>query len=79
MNAAKALAEGFTNHGKYFGIPVWLAEEGDGLRVAAKWPLGDALITLAATIEDFLREAFFPERPPMFQFWMGPKIEGVKE
>lgn len=75
MDAEHAVAVGFTHHGKYFGIPVWIAPDKDFM-VATKWAPMEYVMTAAHHIEALLREVFWPEEEPIFQFLLGPEIEG---
>jgi hypothetical protein len=76
MTARRALADGFTHHGRYFGIPVWMGDiEDAGPTVAAKWAPLDFLIVLVHHIEGALASWMFPDAEPMFQFLLGPAIE----
>lgn len=77
MTAKQAKGQGFTHHGKYFGIPVWIGglEDSDGLLVAAKWAPLECLMSLFHGIEGLLRDIFFPDDEPCFQFLMGREIE----
>jgi len=79
----KAIEFGFTNHGKYFGIPCWLAEETDGaysgMMVAAKRVPMEYVFSLAIHVEQLLRDMFYPEEDPGFQFEIGPEIKREKE
>jgi hypothetical protein len=72
--AAQALAQGFTHHGKYFGLPIWLTAE-EGPAIACKWAPLEHLLPVVMWIEGTLRELFFPEREPAFQILQGPAIK----
>lgn len=74
MSAREALEEGFTHHARYFGIPVWFAEEGDGCRIAAKWPPMDYVIPIFADIEQFIALAFLSDQEG-FTFHVGAEID----
>lgn len=73
MTAKEALENGFTHHGKYFGIPVWVAPDEDFM-VATKWAPMEHVMTAAHYIEGFLRSVFRPDDEPVFQFLLGPAI-----
>ena len=77
MTAKEAVANGFTHHGKYFGIPVWVAPDKDFM-VATKWAPMEYVMTVAHVIEGFLRSVLQPDDEPVFQFLLGPEIEGGK-
>lgn len=74
MTAREAKAQGFTHHGKYFGIPVWIGHPGEQMMVATKWAPMEYLMTAFHFIEGFILATFFPEREPMFQFLVGDEI-----
>lgn len=46
--------------------------------VATKWAPMEYAMTAAHYIEGFLRSVFYPEDEPVFQFLLGPEIEGGK-
>lgn len=76
LPATEAKAQGFTHHGKYFGIPVWLGDpDSEAPMVAAKWAPLEFAITVASHIEGTLLWLFFPEREPAFQLLVGRRIE----
>jgi hypothetical protein len=75
MTAKEAKAQGFTHHGSYFGIPVWIGNPGEEMLVATKWEPMEYLMTAAHVVEGFLRGTFYPEQEPAFQFLVGPEIE----
>jgi len=70
----KAKQHGFTNHGRYFGIPCWLADEGEGMMVAAKWMPLEYIFSAFMHIEQTIRGMFFPGEDPGFQFDVGREI-----
>lgn len=74
MSKQEALSLGYTNHGKYFGLPVYLADDGPGLMVTAKCKWLNWAVDVIATVEGILRDTFRPQDPPGFQFWVGPRI-----
>lgn len=76
MTLVKAKEFGFTNHGKYFGVPVWLADmdDGEGMMVATKWMPFEYIFPALYHIEGFLRNLFFPDDDPCFQFSIGKEI-----
>lgn len=74
MTAKEAKAVGFTHHGKYFGIPCWIAPD-NGFIVATKWAPMEHVMTVAHYIEGFFRAVFFPHDEPVFQFLLGEEIE----
>lgn len=74
MTAEKAKEMGFTHHGKYFGIPCWLADMDGGMMVATKWMPFEYVFPLFCHIEGTLRDLFYPEDEPGFQFSVGRAI-----
>ena len=70
MTAAEAKAAGFTHHGSYYGIPLWMGDvDSDGPSVAVKWVPLDCVMDLFIHIEGL----FFPlvhgaDAEPMFMF-----------
>lgn len=76
MNESEALKNGFTHHGKYFGIPVWIDPDPEkGFLVATKWAPMEYLMTVFHHIEGVLRSTFFPNDEPVFQFLLGEEIK----
>lgn len=78
MTEKEAIAHGFTHHGKYFGIPIWVAPDTDFM-VATKWAPMEHVMTVAHYIEGFLRAVFHPGEEPVFQFSLGKEIEVGKK
>lgn len=74
MTAREAAEHGFTHHGKYFGIPVWIGDPDGDMLVATKWAPLEYLMTAFHHIEGFL-SSLFPEREAGFQFRVGPTIK----
>lgn len=77
MTAEEALAQGFTHHGKYFGIPVWIGHPEDtagGMLVATKWAPMEYAMSVAHVVEGLLRGMFYPDEEPSFQFLVGARI-----
>jgi len=68
MTERQAKANGFTHHGSYYGIPVWIRDPHGEFCVATKWAPFEWLMTAAHVFEGFLLSTFFPERPPAFRF-----------
>lgn len=65
----QALEIGFTHHGSYYGIPIWISDDAYPL-VAAKWAPMEYLITAGHYIEGFIQSVFYPndEQGFIFQF-----------
>jgi hypothetical protein len=78
ITKAQAVKEGFTNHGSYYGIPVWIANN-NYFMVAAKWEPMELAITAAQYVEGFISFIFYPDSEPEFMFKLGPKIDGSKK
>jgi hypothetical protein len=73
MTAKEAKACGFTHHGKYFGIPVWMGDPfGDVPLVATKWAPMEYLMSVAHVIEGTMRMVL--DEPPVFQFMVGKEL-----
>lgn len=66
MSEKEAANKGFTHHGSYFGIPVWLAPENPDFPVITKWEPMEYVMSLFIYIECFIRELCDDE--PSFQF-----------
>lgn len=74
MTARDALANGFTHHGRYFGIPLWIAPESESFPVATKWAPLELVMPLAHWLEGTLAGILYPDREPAFQFLVGAPI-----
>ena len=74
MTEKEAVSHGFTHHGNYYGIPIWVAPE-RGFMVATKWAPMEYVMTAAHYIEAFLRSVFYPDDEPTFQFSLGEEIK----
>ena len=74
MTIKQAKALGFTHHGSYYGIPVYIGDvDGDFLVSAKWWPL-DFVMDLASVVEAFILQTFYPEREPSFRFLLGDEL-----
>ena len=75
MTKREALANGFTHHGSYYGIPLWLAPYNPDFPVAAKWAPLEWLMSAFTFIEQTISSLVFPNDEPAFQFGIGEPIE----
>ena len=65
---------GFTHHGSYYGLPVWIGFDGMGeLSAGCKVPMCDFIMTLFHHIEGFMN--YTMGREQMFMFKVGKEIE----
>lgn len=74
MSADEARSNGFTNHGSYYGIPLWITDS-DVPTVCTKWSWMEWMIDIAMHVEGFL----FPivhgaDAEPCFMFKIGKSI-----
>lgn len=72
MTASEALAEGFSHHGSYYGLPVWMNPDGEAPMVATKWALLEPVMTLFHYIEATCNGLL--DREPTFMFKLGRPI-----
>jgi hypothetical protein len=72
MTKKEALAIGFTHHGSYYGIPVWITEDYFPM-VAAKWSPLEYVMTLFHYVEAFIQSLSMEDRG--FMFHVGPPIK----
>lgn len=79
ITAAEAQARGFTHHGKYYCIPVWLAPENPDFPVATKWAPMEYVMSMFQYIEGFMRSILFPDDEPCFQFVVMGEIRRTGE
>jgi hypothetical protein len=73
MTKKQALKNGFTHHGRYFGIPIYITDE-ECPMVCATWAPCEFLIDIAHIIEGILHSIFWPNEQPCFQFLVCDKI-----
>ena len=81
MSADKAKAKGFTHHGSYYGVPIYLGFAGDpqtdmeeGPMVAVKWMPLDLVFDLFSLMEQVFRPMMFQENESVFQFKVGDPL-----
>lgn len=74
MTIKEARSLGFTHHGKYYGIPLWIGDPDGEFRVATKWMPMEYVMTVFHYIEAFIRPMMFPDDEPSFQFQVGHPI-----
>ena len=72
MSAEQARGEGFTHHGRYYGIPIWIGDPDDTCMVAAKWAPMELAMLAAMRIEGALHALRGTE--PSFALWVGAEI-----
>jgi hypothetical protein len=70
----KALKDGMTHHGSYYGIPIWMQIEDEDFSVCAKWVPLDYLILIVSWAENIIRPIIFPDDDAIFQFRIGRDI-----
>lgn len=73
MTESQAVSEGFTHHGSYYGIPVWMSDEEIPM-VATKWRPLEPLMTLFHYVEGFV-QMLSGEDENYFMFVQKRKIE----
>lgn len=74
MSPTEAKRHGFTHHGSYFGIPVWIAPNA-GFMVATKWFPMEYVMSAFHVIEAAIRSVACPDDEPFFQFVLGMEIK----
>jgi hypothetical protein len=75
MSPAAALRAGFTNHGSYYGLPVWMSDDERPL-VGAKSGLLNVLVPVISAIELSLVWMTGQQHEwAGFMFYLGPRIE----
>lgn len=73
MTAREAKRQGFTHHGKYYGIPVWIGDPHGHCMVATKWAPLEPLMTLWHHVEGLIH--FMRGTEPSFMFLVGREID----
>lgn len=75
MTKHEALSEGFTHHGSYYGIPLWMTETDEPM-ICPKHILLEPVMDLFIAIEMFLFPLVHGEdADPVFRFVIKSKIE----
>lgn len=74
MTQDEAKKNGFTHHGKYYGIPLWVADPEGEFIIATKWAPLEWLLTPFHYIEAIVASVVLPDDEPCFRFWIGEKI-----
>jgi len=74
ITSKEAKARGFTHHARYFGIPIWFADEGEGAMIAVKWAPLEYVMDVFQGIEGVIAEVMYPDAEPAFQFSVGKPI-----
>lgn len=76
MSKDEALILGFTHHGAYYGIPVYLNMSNPYCpEVACKWEPMEFLMDVANCIESLMHELLYPDDEPSFQFTVKGEID----
>lgn len=74
MTKDDALSEGFTHHGSYYGIPIWIGDPEGVFMVATKWATMEFMMSIFHVFEGLIRPIMFPNEPNCFQFQLGKEI-----
>lgn len=69
----EARSAGFTHHGLYYGVPIWISDDACPM-VAAKWAPMEFMITVGHYIEHFM-QSLHPDCDRGFLFYYGKRIE----
>lgn len=76
MSKQEALAAGYTNHGAYYGIPIWIDMDDPACpAVQCKYVLMDWLFDIAGVLEAAFRSLTCPNEPYGFTFFVGESIK----
>lgn len=74
MSESVAKGYGFTHHGSYYGISIWI-EPDRAMIVAAKWAPMEYFMSMFHIIEGVVRGVMFPGAEPGFLFKVGAAIK----
>lgn len=75
MTEQKAKELGFTHHGSYFGVPIYIGDPYGQCMVTVKHPILDPLFDLMGVLEGIFRPLVHPENPAVFQFRLKGRIK----
>lgn len=75
LTAKQAKKEGFTHHGSYYGIPVWMSDDPEAPMICTKWAPLELAMTIGHYIEGLLWPLLHPDEEPLFMLKMGAPIE----
>lgn len=75
MTEKKAKELGFTHHGSYFGVPVYIGDPYGQCMVTTKHPILDPIFDLMGVLESVFRPLIHPENPAVFQFRLKGRIK----
>lgn len=73
MTKKEALLNGFTHHGSYYGIPLWINPNNDFV-VATKWLPMEYVMDLVHVIEYIVQDVFYSDIDHFFSFNIGKEI-----
>jgi len=80
MTKKTALGHGFTHHGSYYGIPIWIGNfDSECPVVSAKAVWLDPVMDLFSYVESVVRSVAYPDREPSFCFRVGKAIDPIKK
>lgn len=74
MTEKEALLKGFTHHGSYYGISLWVLPN-EAFVVAAKWGPLEYLMPITMAIEQIIVGILYPDQEPSFMFKTGKAID----
>lgn len=74
ISEKEAALEGFTHHGWYYGIPIWIAPDHEDCLVSVKWTPLEYVFDTFPMIEMLLRPLLYPDGEQGFQYKVGKEI-----
>jgi hypothetical protein len=75
MTKAKAIDLGFTNHGRYYFLPIWIGDVTGEFMCTPKLQPLNWLMDIMHDFEAAARSHLYPEDEFSFMFHVGPEIE----
>ena len=69
-----ARSDGYSHHGYYYGIPIYIADPHSDCRVEPKWSPMTLLMSVFIEFEHWSYVLFFPDEKPAFRIALGKSI-----
>jgi hypothetical protein len=75
ITVKKAKELGFTHHGSYYGVPVYIGDPSGEFKVQTKHVALDIVFDFFSALEGTFRPLVYPDNPDLFQFKLGEELK----